>query len=185
MKLLEKIIAHSLTFRAGQLGLVLDTQFGGRAHSSAEDAVLTFNHGKVVSALTFDIKGYFDFVNHDRLLAKLQEHGIPLEEVKWVASFLSDREAAVCLDRMQGSMKPVKNGIPQGLPVSPILASFYLAKLLNILKKESVSPPTGCKANVLTMFMYVDDSKIFIASTSIHFNCQVLEWAYYGVESWL
>ncbi|ESK80984.1 reverse transcriptase [Moniliophthora roreri MCA 2997] len=119
-ELLEKIIAHSLTFRAGQLGLVLDTQFGGQAHSSAEDAVLTFvndiyaawNHGKVVSALTFDIKRYFDFVNHDRLLAKLQEHGILLEEVKWVASFLSDREAAVCLDGMQGSMKPVKNGIP-------------------------------------------------------------------------
>jgi hypothetical protein len=52
----------------------------------------------VTSALTFDIKGYFDFVNHNRLLSELKRKGLPLEYIKWTASFLSDREAAVCID---------------------------------------------------------------------------------------
>jgi hypothetical protein len=33
-------------------------------------------------------------------------------------------------------MKPVENGIPQGSPVSPILAAFYSAELL-----EQFTPP--------------------------------------------
>jgi retron-type reverse transcriptase len=97
-----------------------------------DDAILTFlsdvqtawNSGKVTSALTFDIKGYFDFVNHKRLLCELRRKNLPLEYVKWTASFLSDREAAICIDGRCGVMQPVENGIPQGSPVSPILAAY-------------------------------------------------------------
>ena len=71
-KVLERIVAKRLTFLAGELNLVPPNQFGGRSNSSTEDAILTFitdvqmawNSGKVTLALTFDIKGYFDFVNH-------------------------------------------------------------------------------------------------------------------------
>jgi len=74
----------------GKHNLVPDNQFGGRSNNSTADAILTFtndvhcawNHGKVTSALTFDIKGYFDFVNHKRLLSELRRKGIPLEYVK-------------------------------------------------------------------------------------------------------
>lgn len=71
-KILEKVIACRLTHLASKLNLVPPNQFGGRAASSTADAILTFtndvqaawNHGLVTSALTFDIKGYFDFINH-------------------------------------------------------------------------------------------------------------------------
>ena len=96
-----------------------------------DDAIITFitdvqvawNAGKVTSALTFDIKGYFDFVNHNRLLHELRRKHLPLEYIKWTESFLSDREVAICIDGRYGDMKPVQNGIPQGSPVSPILRS--------------------------------------------------------------
>jgi len=89
-KILEKIVARRLTFLAGSLNLVPDNQFGGCSNSSTADAILSFtndvhcawNHGKVTSALTFDIKGYFDFVNHDKLLCELRRKGISLEYVK-------------------------------------------------------------------------------------------------------
>jgi len=59
--------------------LVPANQFGGRSNSSTVDALLMFtndiqcawNHKLVTSALTFDIKGYFDFMNHNHLLSKL------------------------------------------------------------------------------------------------------------------
>ncbi len=56
-------------------------------------------------ALTFDIKGYFYFVNHNRLLPELQKKGFPLEYIKRTVRFLRHREAAVCIDGIWGEMK--------------------------------------------------------------------------------
>jgi hypothetical protein len=183
-KILEKIIARRLTFLAGSHNLVPDNQFGGRSNSSTADAILSFtndvhcawNHKKVTSALTFNIKGYFDFVNHNRLLCVLRKKKIPLEYVKWVASFLTDREAAMCLDRKRGGMAPVENGIPQGSPISPILATFYTAELLKMFMPvtTATTTPVPDKPTEVHMFMYVDDGMIFVSSESLDVNVALL-----------
>jgi len=97
-KLLEKVVACRLTYLTDQYNLISGSQFGGRANSSTSDAILTFvhdihnswNYGLATAALTFNIKGYFDFVNHERLLNKMKKRYIPLELVKWTANFLSN-----------------------------------------------------------------------------------------------
>ena len=97
-KLLEKVVACRLTYLTGRYNLISGSQFGGRANFFTSDAILTFvhdihnswNHGLATSALTFDIKGYFDFVNYERLLNKMKKRRISLELVKWTANFLSD-----------------------------------------------------------------------------------------------
>jgi hypothetical protein len=79
-KVFEPIVANRLSFLGGKLNLIPPNQFGGRSNSSTDDAIITFitevqtawNQGKVTSALTFVIKGYFDFVNHSRLLCELR-----------------------------------------------------------------------------------------------------------------
>ena len=89
-KILEKIIACRLTFMVGHYKLISGAQSRGKANSATTDVILSFvydihtawNHGKVMSALTFDIKRYFDFINHDRLLVEIQKHRIPLEYLK-------------------------------------------------------------------------------------------------------
>ena len=195
-KVLERLISKRLTFLAGKYDLVPPTQFGGRSNSSTSDAIITFindiqsawNHGKVTSALTFDIKGYFDFVNHKRLLHELQRKKIPLEYVRWVASFLSEREAAICIDGIRGEMKPVQNGIPQGSPVSPILAAFYTAELIekfrpadqHVNNRTTPSDPTQ-----ISLIMYIDDGKIYVSSQSLETNVILLKLAYTEVENWL
>ena len=195
-KILERIVARRLTFLAGELNLVPPTQFGGRSNSSTDDAILTFitdvqtawNAGKVTSALTFDIKGYFDFVNHGRLLSELKRKNIPLEYVKWTASFLSNREAAICIDGRCGDMQPVDNGIPQGSPVSPILAAFYSAELLEKFATPHEQPLrdfTPSHPSPVSIIMYVDDGKIYVSSTSLYTNTILLSSAYKEVEAWL
>ena len=97
-KLLEKVVAYRLTYLTGRYNLISGSQFRDRANSSTSDTILTFihdihnlwNHGLATSALTFDIKGYFDFVNHEHLLNKIKKYHIPLKLVKWTANFLSN-----------------------------------------------------------------------------------------------
>ena len=190
-KLLEKVVACRLTYLTGQYNFISGSQFRGRANSSTSDTILTFvydihnswNHGLATSALTFDIKGYFDFVNHECLLNKMKKHHISLELVKWTANFLSDWEAAICLDGNQGEMKPVKNSILQGSPISPILTSFYSASLLNIF--ETLTNPIKIPENYtcnhpthVSILMYVDDKKLTVSSQSLDTNNYILVKTY-------
>jgi len=102
------------------------------AMTFVHDVHTAWNQNIVTSALTFDIKGFFDFVNHQHLLSEMQKRYIPLEYLKWTANFLNKCKAAICVDGIRGSSKPVKNRIPQGLPVLPILALFYSVGLLEV-----------------------------------------------------
>jgi len=78
-KILEKIIARRLSYMVGRYELIPGTQFEGRSNSSTIDVAMTFihdvhsawNQNKVMLVLTFDIKGFFDFVNHQRLLTEM------------------------------------------------------------------------------------------------------------------
>lgn len=194
-KILEKIVARRLTFLAGKHDLVPANQFGGRSNSSTTDALLTFtndvqcawNHKLVTSALTFDIKGYFDFVNHNRLLVELRRKRIPLAYVQWVASFLSDREAAICIDGKRGEMGHVENGVPQGSPISPILAAFYTAELLEEFQRGTTvqADPNPDKATSVHLIMYVDDGKLYVSSKSLETNVERLKEAHERAETWL
>jgi ribonuclease HI len=198
-KVLERIIARRLTFLTGKHNLVPPNQFGGRSSSSTSDAIITFindvqaawNHGKVTSALTFDIKGYFDFVDHKRLLHQLRRKKVPIEYVKWVNSFLSERQAAICIDGIRGEMKPVQSGIPQGSPVSPVLAAFYTAELVekfridNTQLEDDDNSTTPSAPTLTSVIMYVDDGKIYVSSKSLETNVILLKLAYKEVEEWL
>ncbi|CAK5263969.1 unnamed protein product [Mycena citricolor] len=185
-KILEKIVAKRLTYMEGKHNLIPGGQFGGVSNKSTTDAILTFahdiesawNNGKVTSALTFDIKGYFDFVNHKRLLEELRRKGIPIEYVKWVASFLEDREAAVCIDGIRGEMKHVENGIPQGSPVSPILAAFYSSFLLEMFPPNQAAVPLPDEPTHVNLIMYADDGKIYVSSDALDTNVRLLLSAY-------
>ena len=197
-KLLEKVVAHRLTYLTGQYNLISGSQFGGRANSSTSDVIFTFvhdiynswNHGLATSVLTFNIKGYFDFVNHEHLLNEIKKYCIPLKLVKWTANFLSDREVAICLNGNQGEMKPVKNGIPQGSPIFLILASFYSAGLLDIFETPTnpIEIPENHACNHPThvsILMYVDDGKLTVSSQSLDTNNYILAKAYQLVDQWL
>ena len=56
------------------------------------------NHNLYTSLITFDITGYFDNVNHNRLLAVLWDKGILLPICRWVQSFVNSRETRIRVD---------------------------------------------------------------------------------------
>ena len=125
-------------------------------------------------------------MNHKHLITVLRNEGIPLPLVKWVASFLNKCQAAVCLDGIRGDMSEVQNGIPQGSPVSPILAAYYTSDLLNLFcSNPAQSTPVPDKPTPVTIFMYVDDGKLTVSSRSLETNIIYLKSAYNKVDEWL
>ena len=84
-KLLEKVLSTCILYDINHFELVPSTQFGGRNTSSTIDAGLCLQHdihtahasGLVCASLLFDISGFFDNINHQRLIAVFRALGFP------------------------------------------------------------------------------------------------------------
>ena len=186
-KVLESVVACRLSHMIHEHNLVPATQFGGHPGSSTVDAALTFthdieaahNHGLVTTSLTIDIKGFFDYVNHNKLTSIMRRKRIPLPMVKWVSSFLSNREAAICLDGRISDSRPIENGILQGSPISPALSILYASPVYEEFQARLATryvhraPPTA-KLTPTTLVGYIDDVNIYTSSTSLLQNIATL-----------
>jgi retron-type reverse transcriptase len=84
------MMADRLTYFLNKYKIAPYTQFSTHKGSSTNDAALTLTHniqdaqnkGLVTTALTLDIKGYFDFINHKNLLSKMRNTKLLLPMVK-------------------------------------------------------------------------------------------------------
>ena len=105
-KWIKKVIVTRLLYYAMNHRLIPLNQFGAMPGKLTTDAALCLthnihtanNHNLFMSLLTFDITGYFNNVNHNQLLAILQEKGIPLPICKWVQSFVNRQETGIRID---------------------------------------------------------------------------------------
>jgi len=87
-------------------------------------------------------------------------------------------------------MKSVKNGIPQGFPISLILAFFYSAGLLDIFETltNPIEIPENHTCNYSThvsILIYVDNWKLTVSSQSLDTNNYILAKTYQLVDQWI
>ena len=114
-------------------------------HSSCIDAGLTLlhdiqaaHHRNLKTGLVlFDVKGFFDYVNHDRLVATLENLGVAKEIVQWADSFLRDRKVRLSFNNVTSSKRGQPVGVPQGSPISPVFSIIYTSGLLLKMKEWS------------------------------------------------
>jgi hypothetical protein len=158
-KLLEKVVAKLIYRDMSRHSLVPTTQFGGRNSSSTLDAGLTLVHdiqsahhaGLRTGLLLFDIQGFFDNVNHERLVSVFENLGFAPELVNWCRPFLSDRTVRLKFNKRTSDPFDFVVGTPQGSPVSPVLSIIYTSPLLHKMREW----------NRAALGMYVDDGAIF------------------------
>ena len=158
-KLLEKIVAKRIQHKLVAHELIPTTQFGGHMHSSCLDAGLTLLHdiqcvhsvGLKCSVLLFDVKGFFDHVNHDRLVAILRNLGFSPEVVGWTREFLWNRKVCLHFNGIVSGERDQPVGVPQGSPPSPVLSIAYMSSLLYKMGSWNNS----------SLWMYVDDGILF------------------------
>lgn len=100
--------------------------YGFRLQRSAHQAVrevqanIRAGHGWVVD---IDLQAFFDRVNHDRLMARLKSRCPDADLLRLVDRFL---KAGVSVE---GTIEPTPMGVPQGGPLSPVLANVVLDEL--------------------------------------------------------
>ncbi|KAF4944619.1 hypothetical protein FSARC_14621, partial [Fusarium sarcochroum] len=105
-KILEAVVADRISYAVEAHGLLPTNHFGARKRRSAEQALLLFQeqvykawrNRKVVSLVSFDVKGAYNGVFKDRLLQRLEARGIPKRLVKWIDAFCSNRTATITVN---------------------------------------------------------------------------------------
>jgi hypothetical protein len=138
-KILEAVVADRISYAAETYGLLPTNHFGARKRRSAEQALLLFQeqvykawrNRKVVSLVSFDVKGAYNGVSKDRLLQRLEARGILKRLVKWIDVFCSSRTATITVNGYTSGLRELPQaGLPQGSPLSPVLFLFFNADLV-------------------------------------------------------
>ena len=114
--------AHSYGFREGR-----------NAHQAVREVEACWKEGRR-HAVDCDLKSFFDTVNHDRLMGQLREKIKDANVLCLIRRYLT---AGVVLP--DGSREATPRGVPQGGPLSPLLANITLDPLDKELERRGHS----------------------------------------------
>jgi len=95
-----------------------------------------------VGGIFCDLTKAFDYVNHNILLSKLEFYGITGRANNLIKSYLNDRFQGVLIKNKYSKncfseWEKVKQGIPQGLILRPLLFLLYINYLPGIINDIS------------------------------------------------
>jgi len=143
-KVLESIMAETISYLTENHELLPANHFGGRPCRSTEDAMMllteniyeTWGQKEVFSAVFMDVAGAFNNVHHKRLIHNLRKRRIPLKITRWIESFLQGRSTRTSFNGTQSTSFPTPTGVPQGSPLSPILYIYYNGDVVDIRRSR-------------------------------------------------
>lgn len=129
-----------------------DNMFGFRPNRGCHDALrqITIDIERHLTnyVVEADIKGYFDNINHDKLIDCLKLHIKDQNIIKLVKKFLK----AGILEK--GKFQIGEYGTPQGSILSPVLANIYMYYLLIMWFEDTIKKEIRGFASIIN---YADD----------------------------
>ena len=149
VKTLERMVANRLYFLAETNGWIHPSQAGFRKGRSCEDQITRtvqrisdgFNSKPMQRSVMvlLDFSKAYDTVWRERLLLSLADKGVPLPMVRWLNSFLGNRHARVRFNGTMSDCRPMRQGLPQGSVLAPLLFIFYINTLAEILPTNNLN----------------------------------------------
>jgi len=138
-KAMEGVVAERLSYLVETHNLLPKNHFGARKKRSTVQALAVLQESiynawrdrKVLSMVSFDVKGAYNGVNIGVLEHRLRRRRIPEQLISWIVDFCSHRKASLVVNgHVTEIMDILQAGLPQGSKVSPILFLFFNADLV-------------------------------------------------------
>ena len=179
-KLIEKLMCNRIVEFLDKYDILYNYQFGFRKGFSTSDAVLkfvdecseSFNCRKYQFAVMLDFSKAFDTVNHSVLLRKLEYYGFRGRSLRWISSYLKNRQSRVRINNFYSPYRFYDIGVPQGSILGPILFILYI----NDLHKTTDN---------LQFIHYADDTSVLISGNDLAITSNILNDSLSLIDQWL
>ena len=161
-KILEKLVHSQLSTYLEDNELFSNNQFGFRKQRSTSHAIsqllnqiyTNINKTVLTTAVYVDFSKAFNCVQHSTLLNKLTGLHIDQNLIRWIASYLTNREQRTLANNVYSSYLPVPQGVPQGSVLGPLLYIIYANDIVDRIK--------NCKFT-----FYADDMVLYSTKNSL------------------
>ncbi len=128
-KLFEKVLRNKLVQYLDEHNMLNNSQHGFRKGRSCLSQLLAhydkilkhMENGMNVDTVYLDFSKAFDKVDHQIIIEKLKILGIGGKILKWIKSFLLNRNQRVIVNGFWSELSHVLSGVPQGSVIGPLL----------------------------------------------------------------
>ena len=176
-KLMERAVLPLFRHSFDQLGVIPAHQAAFRRNRSTQEHLTTFTQAitgmhrdQVTVALLLDVSKAFNSVWHECLLAKLAAAGLPDHMLRFLGSWLADRQYATRIDNTVSTFREHTRGVPQGSVLSPLMFNAYFSTVL----QDVVGIPL-LYADDAAILLTVDKSQLTSALQTMQNNASLVD----------
>ena len=146
-KIIERVIFLQTIKYMNENGLLHPNHHGFRPYHSTTTALIQMydswieavDRGEYTGVCMLDMSAAFDVVSHCLLLQKMALYGFNNNAVKWIESYLQDREQCVYIDGCLSKCLKVETGVPQGSILGPLCYIIFTGDLPEIIHQHGGS----------------------------------------------
>ena len=109
----------------------------------------------MVAIVSLDLSKAFDSINHKLLLQKLENLNVNHDSIKYIKSYLENRNQITKFSNFISNEEKIKSGVPQGSILGPLLFLCFVNDLPQIFDKK-------CE-----FLSYADDTQLVFTAENI------------------